>query len=64
AAQPILSQLTAATTALATIVRGTVSRIKDTPYGQLLVEFSGGDEAVAQVLARLRDSGIDHEVLA
>ena len=45
-------------------MRGTVSRIKDTPYGQLLVEFSGGDEAVAQVLARLRDSGIDHEVLA
>ncbi|NUU01245.1 methionine ABC transporter ATP-binding protein [Herbaspirillum robiniae] len=64
AAQPILSQLTAATAALATIVRGTVSRIKDTPYGQLLVEFSGGEHAVAQVLERLRHSGIDHEVLA
>ncbi len=64
AAQPILSQLTAATSAQATIVRGTVSRIKDTPYGQLLVEFSGGEAAVSQVLARLRESGIDHEVLA
>ena len=64
AGQPILSQLTAATAALATIVQGTVSRIKDTPYGQLLVEFSGGEEAVAQVLERLRNSGIEHEVLA
>lgn len=64
AAQPILSQLTAATAALATIVQGTVSRIKDTPYGQLLVEFSGGEDAVAQVLERLRNSDIEHEVLA
>ncbi|MBB5391019.1 MULTISPECIES: methionine ABC transporter ATP-binding protein [unclassified Herbaspirillum] len=64
AAQPILSQLTAATAALATIVQGTVSRIKDTPYGQLLVEFSGGEQAVAQVLERLAASGIEHEVLA
>nr|WP_245200210.1 ATP-binding cassette domain-containing protein [Herbaspirillum sp. LeCh32-8] len=64
AAQPILSQLTASTAALATIVQGTVSRIKDTPYGQLLVEFSGGEAAVAQVLERLRDSAIEHEVLA
>jgi D-methionine transport system ATP-binding protein len=64
AAQPILSQLTAATTALATIVQGTVSRIKDTPYGQLLVEFSGDEKAVSQVLERLNTSGIDHEVLA
>ncbi|WDZ94838.1 ATP-binding cassette domain-containing protein [Herbaspirillum sp. WKF16] len=64
ASQPILSQLTAATAALATIVQGTVSRIKDTPYGQLLVEFSGGEEDVAQVLERLRRSGIEHEVLA
>lgn len=64
AAQPILSQLTAATAALATIVRGTVSRIKDTPYGQLLVEFSGGEAAVEMVLERLRHTGIEHEVLA
>ena len=64
AAQPILSQLTAATTALATIVRGTVSRIKDTPYGQLLVEFSGDADALEQVLDRLQTSGIEHEVLA
>ncbi|EJN01454.1 methionine ABC transporter ATP-binding protein [Herbaspirillum sp. YR522] len=64
AAQPILSQLTQATTALATIVEGHVSRIKDTPYGQLLVEFSGGEEAVQQVLARLAQRRIRHEVLA
>ncbi|ADJ63073.1 ATP-binding cassette domain-containing protein [Herbaspirillum seropedicae] len=64
AAQPILSQLTAATSALATIVRGTVSRIKDTPYGQLLVEFSGDADALAQVLDRLQTSDIEHEVLA
>ncbi|MCA1325555.1 methionine ABC transporter ATP-binding protein [Herbaspirillum sp. alder98] len=64
AAQPILSQLTHATAALATIIEGHVSRLKDIPYGQLLVEFSGGEEAVTQVLARLAERQIQHEVLA
>lgn len=62
--QPILNQLTADTSALATIVQGTISRIKDTPYGQLLVEFTGSDDAVAEVLHRLKSFDIYYEVLA
>lgn len=62
--QPILANITAATKALITILQGTISRIKDTPYGQLLIELNGGDDDVASVFAHLDRHGIHHEVLA
>lgn len=62
--QPILSSIAAATPALITILQGTIARIKDTPYGQLLVELRGEPADVAQVFATLDQHNIRHEVLA
>jgi len=62
--QPILNQVIASTAALITILQGTISRIKDTPYGQLLVGLTGSDEDMARVLAQFDHHAIHHEVLA
>jgi len=62
--QPILTNITAATQALITILQGTISRIKDTPYGQLLVELNGSDDDLAKVFAHFDHYQIHHEVLA
>ncbi|MQQ99770.1 methionine ABC transporter ATP-binding protein [Glaciimonas soli] len=62
--QPILSSIAAATPALITILQGTIARIKDTPYGQLLVEIHGETADVAQVFTTLDQHNIRHEVLA
>ncbi|MFC5472759.1 methionine ABC transporter ATP-binding protein [Paraherbaspirillum soli] len=62
--QPILSSIAAATPALITILQGTIARIKDTPYGQLLVELRGEPEHIAQVFSTLDQHNIRHEVLA
>ncbi|MFJ2986309.1 methionine ABC transporter ATP-binding protein [Collimonas sp. NPDC087041] len=62
--QPILSSIAAATPALITILQGTIARIKDTPYGQLLVELRGEPADVAQVFTTLDQHNIRHEVLA
>jgi len=62
--QPILSSIAAATPALITILQGTISRIKDTPYGQLLVELRGEPEDISRVFSTLDQHNIRHEVLA
>jgi len=62
--QPILTNITAATQAVITILQGTISRIKDIPYGQLLVELNGSDEDLAKVFAHFDHYRIHHEVLA
>ncbi|MBB3247758.1 D-methionine transport system ATP-binding protein [Herbaspirillum sp. Sphag64] len=62
--QPILNQVIAQTEALITILQGTISRIKDTPYGQLLVELSGSDVAIKEVFSQFQRYAIHHEVLA
>ena len=66
--QPILNQVIAQTDALITILQGTISRIKDTPYGQLLVELSGSDAAIKEVFSHFDryaiHYAIQHEVLA
>jgi D-methionine transport system ATP-binding protein len=61
--QPILSNIAAATDARIAILQGTIARIKDTPYGQLLVELSGEPDDVAQVFTALDQHQIRHEVL-
>lgn len=61
--QPILANITASTRALITILQGTISRIKDTPYGQLLVELNGSADDLARVFAHFDRYGIHHEVL-
>ncbi|OKP99805.1 methionine ABC transporter ATP-binding protein [Paenibacillus sp. P46E] len=44
------------------ILQGTISTIKDVPYGQLLVRFEGSMEAVEATLAELTAQGLDVEV--
>jgi len=61
--QPILSNIAAVSAASITILQGTIARIKDTPYGQLLVELNGSADEIVQVFASLDHHGIRHEVL-
>ena len=52
--QPILTQVVERTRATITILQGAVSKIKDTPYGQLLVEIGGKDaDAVIELFRSL-----------
>ncbi len=48
--QPILTHVVEQTRATITILQGAVSRIKDKPYGQLIVEIGGQDEDMAAVI--------------
>lgn len=45
------------------ILQGTISRIKDTPYGQMVVEIQGGRGEAEQTIALLRSRGLDVEVI-
>ncbi|MCS7458634.1 methionine ABC transporter ATP-binding protein [Paenibacillus doosanensis] len=45
------------------ILQGTISRLKDTPYGQLIVELHAAGEEADRTLTALRDQGLDVEVL-
>lgn len=46
------------------ILQGTISTIKDVPYGQLIVRFEGPAEAVQATLAELTAQGLDVEVIS
>lgn len=46
------------------ILQGTISTIKDTPYGQLIVRFEGNPEDVVITIDRLVQQGLDVEVIA
>jgi len=61
--QPILTHVVEQTRARITILQGAVSRIKDKPYGQLLVEVGGNDEEAAAVLGLFRSLNVHCEVL-
>jgi hypothetical protein len=61
--EPILSRIAAQTKADITILQGTISRIKNTPYGQLLVELSGTPDQIAVVLNLLRDLDVRTEII-
>lgn len=61
--QPILNQIATTSAALITILQGTISRIKDTPYGQLLVELNGSEDDLVRVFALFDRHAIHHEVL-
>nr|WP_222611494.1 ATP-binding cassette domain-containing protein [Undibacterium sp. CY21W] len=61
--EPILSRIAAQTKADITILQGTISRIKNTPYGQLLVELSGAPDQIAVVLNLLRDLDVRTEII-
>lgn len=46
------------------ILQGTISTIKDVPYGQLIVRFEGPSEAVEATLSELAAEGLDVEVIS
>nr|WP_223827341.1 ATP-binding cassette domain-containing protein [Undibacterium oligocarboniphilum] len=60
---PILSRIAAQTSAQIAILQGTISRIKDTPYGQLLIELRANPEQVAQVLSLLRSWQVTADII-
>ncbi|CAG7635166.1 methionine ABC transporter ATP-binding protein [Paenibacillus allorhizosphaerae] len=45
------------------ILQGTVSRLKNTPYGQLVLELHGAQRDTEQAIERLRSRGLDVEVI-
>lgn len=61
--EPVLFEATRQTGTPFAILQGTISRMKDTPYGQLTVEFGGSDTQVADTVTLLRSRGFDVEVL-
>ncbi|MFC0215908.1 methionine ABC transporter ATP-binding protein [Paenibacillus chartarius] len=61
--EPILSRAVQSTGVTFSILQGTISKLKDTPYGQLVVKLEGDGEAVKQTIETLRANGLDVEVL-
>ncbi|VFR17010.1 Methionine ABC transporter ATP-binding protein [plant metagenome] len=62
-ARPLLSRLSRELDVDLSILQGTVSRIKEAHYGQLVLAVDAGEATVARLLARLAEARIDHEVL-
>lgn len=62
--EPVLFEAVKETGASFSILQGTVSRMKRIPYGQLIVDVRGSDDDVARIVQRLRDEGMEAEVLA
>lgn len=61
--ESILSRTVRETGADFAILQGTISTIKDTPYGQLIVRFEGGRDQIDATLAKLSEQGLDVEVM-
>lgn len=45
------------------ILQGTISTIKDVPYGQLIVRFEGSNEDIRDTINKLTGQGLDVEVI-
>ncbi len=61
--EPVLHLIASSCAAQISILQGTIARIKDTPYGQLLVAIKGTPQDIAQVFSILDQQQIHHEVL-
>ncbi|GIP54727.1 methionine ABC transporter ATP-binding protein [Paenibacillus vini] len=61
--ESVLSQVVRETGVNFAILQGTISTIKDVPYGKLTVSFEGDDEKVGRTLALLRERDLDVEVI-
>ncbi|MBR7777089.1 methionine ABC transporter ATP-binding protein [Undibacterium rugosum] len=61
--EPILSRIAAQTQAEITILQGTISRVKQTPYGQLIVALNASAAESAKVLQLLREMDVTVDVL-
>ena len=62
--EPISFETVKSTNVSFAILQGTISSMKNVPYGQLVVELTGGhQEEIDSVIAKLEQVGIDVEVL-
>ncbi|MEF2968507.1 methionine ABC transporter ATP-binding protein [Paenibacillus sp. M1] len=61
--ESVLSQVVRETGVNFAILQGTISTIKDVPYGKLTVSFEGDDDKVERTLALLRERDLDVEVI-
>ncbi|WP_102709534.1 methionine ABC transporter ATP-binding protein [Paenibacillus castaneae] len=57
--EPILYNAVKPTAVQFAILQGTVSRMKQTPYGQLIVELIGDDMEIERVISVLRQEGLE-----
>ncbi|WP_167196866.1 methionine ABC transporter ATP-binding protein [Paenibacillus sp. BK720] len=57
--EPLLFNAVKSTSVEFTILQGTVSRMKNTPYGQLVIEFIGDNGEIDRVLDELRAKGLE-----
>ncbi|GAV14493.1 methionine ABC transporter ATP-binding protein [Paenibacillus sp. NAIST15-1] len=62
--EPVLHRVLTEAGVSFAILQGTISRMKDTPYGQLVVRLDGDTSAVEQSLSSLRAQGLEVEVIA
>lgn len=62
-AQPVLSQASRELALDFNILQGAVSRIKNVPYGQLVISVDGLSGGMEQLGRLLREAGVEYEVL-
>jgi len=62
--RPLLQQTLTKTGVRLAILQGTISRLKDIPYGQLIIRLDGSAYEVKQSLELLRSEELEVEVLA
>ena len=58
-----LSHVVKETGVIFAILQGTISTIKDVPYGQLIVRFEGPSDAIQETISKLLAQGLDVEVM-
>lgn len=56
--EPVLYETVRGTDATFAILQGTVSKMKDVPYGQLIVELRGSDDDVDEIILELGKRGL------
>lgn len=61
--EPVLFEVTQHTGTPFAILQGTISRMKNTPYGQLTAQIGGAPDKINETITTLRARGFDVEVL-
>lgn len=61
--QPILFETMKETDVTFSILQGTISRMKDIPYGQMVIEVDAREQQIANAIGLLRSRGLEVEVI-
>lgn len=61
--EPVLFETMSETGIPFIILQGTISRMKDVPYGQLIISIEGSEKDVNETMALLRSRGLDVEIV-